>query len=159
MPDHFYVVLPSAFGAIGIVWRATEGRPQVQQVLLPTAQASAEQHVQAAFVGARPLSHPTIAGLGECIQSFLDGEPGHFGLESIALGRCSEFQRRVLLAEHEIPRGWVSTYGRIARHLGLPGAARAVGRALAQNPFPIIIPCHRAIKAGGELGGIRAGWR
>jgi methylated-DNA-[protein]-cysteine S-methyltransferase len=71
--------------------------------------------------------------------------------------QCSEFQRRVLLAEYGIRRGWVSTYGRIARHLGMPQGARAVGSALAHNPFPIIIPCHRAIAADGSLGGYQGG--
>jgi methylated-DNA-[protein]-cysteine S-methyltransferase len=51
----------------------------------------------------------------------------------------------------------VSTYGRIARHLAIPGGARAVGRALARNPFPIIIPCHRAIRSDGRLGGFQGG--
>jgi methylated-DNA-[protein]-cysteine S-methyltransferase len=61
------------------------------------------------------------------------------------------------MAEREIPRGWVSTYGRIATHLGVPGGARAVGGALARNPFPIIIPCHRAIRSDGSLGGFQGG--
>ncbi|MBE9507936.1 MAG: MGMT family protein, partial [Chloroflexi bacterium] len=47
--------------------------------------------------------------------------------------------------------------GRIARHLGVKGGARAVGRALARNPFPIVIPCHRAIRSNGELGGYQGG--
>ena len=63
----------------------------------------------------------------------------------------------MLLAEYGIPRGWVSTYGRIATHLGVPGGARAVGNALGSNPFPIVIPCHRAVRADGRLGGFRGG--
>jgi methylated-DNA-[protein]-cysteine S-methyltransferase len=51
----------------------------------------------------------------------------------------------------------VSTYGRIAKYLGAPRAARAVGNALAGNPFPILIPCHRAIRGNGELGGYQGG--
>jgi methylated-DNA-[protein]-cysteine S-methyltransferase len=51
----------------------------------------------------------------------------------------------------------VSTYGRIAAHLGIPGGARAVGNALATNPFPIVIPCHRAIRSDGTLGGYQGG--
>ena len=73
------------------------------------------------------------------------------------LGRCSPFQRRVLLAEQAIPRGRLSTYGRLARHLGAPRAARAVGGALARNPFPIVIPCHRAIRGDGSVGGFQGG--
>ncbi|MFX1447402.1 MAG: methylated-DNA--[protein]-cysteine S-methyltransferase, partial [Promethearchaeota archaeon] len=54
-------------------------------------------------------------------------------------------------------RGWVSTYKRIADKIGIPKGARVVGNALAKNPFPIIIPCHRAIKSNGELGGFQGG--
>ena len=110
-----------------------------------------------AFPDAGLLSCPAIAELGRRIQRFLEGDAVGFELSLLALERCSEFQRRVLLAEHEIPRGWVSTYGRIARSLGVPRGARAVGRALSRNPFPIIIPCHRAIRSDGQLGGFQGG--
>jgi len=113
--------------------------------------------MRTAYAVIRPLSCPTIEVLTEQIQSFLEGKAVDFQLDLIDLGGCSEFQRRVLLAEHKIPRGWVSTYGRIARSLGVSKAARAVGTALARNPFPIIIPCHRAIRSNGELGGFRGG--
>jgi methylated-DNA-[protein]-cysteine S-methyltransferase len=112
---------------------------------------------QMAFAGESSLPRPAIKELGERVQSFLEGEAVDFGLGILALEECSEFQKRVLLAEYKIPRGWISTYGRIARYLGIPGGARAVGRALARNPFPIIIPCHRAIRTNGELGGFRGG--
>uniref|UniRef100_UPI00257F7FDB methylated-DNA--[protein]-cysteine S-methyltransferase n=1 Tax=Candidatus Borrarchaeum sp. TaxID=2846742 RepID=UPI00257F7FDB len=55
------------------------------------------------------------------------------------------------------PRGWISTYKRIAEYIGIPNGARAVGNALARNPFPIIIPCHRAVKTDGSLGGYQGG--
>lgn len=152
-----YVSLRSAFGTLSIVWQETEQRPKIERVFLPVPQTSVEVLVRAAFVGAQPGSSSPIAELGERIQAFLEGEAVDFGLEMVALERCSSFQRRVLLAEHRIPRGWVSTYGRIASSLGIPAGARAVGRALATNPFPIIIPCHRAIRAGGELGGYQGG--
>jgi methylated-DNA-[protein]-cysteine S-methyltransferase len=91
------------------------------------------------------------------MRRFLRGAAVSFDLDRVALETCGDFQRRVLLAEHRIPRGRVSTYGRIALRLGVPGAARAVGRALARNPFPIIIPCHRAVRADGTLGGYQGG--
>ena len=143
-----YTLLPSAFGTFSLVWQKTEKGPKVHRVLFPHEQTPA---------GASPLSCPAITELGERIQAFLEGEAIDFELGILALERCSEFQRRVLLAEYEIPRGWISTYGRMARHLGIPGDARAVGGALSRNPFPIIIPCHRAIRANGELGGFRGG--
>ena len=157
MRSSFYLLSPSAFGTLGLVWQEAEKGPSVQRVFLPSARTLVEEAVQATFAGARPSSCPPIAELGERMQRFLRGEAVDFGLELIALERCSPFQARVLVAEHEIPRGWVSTYGRIARRLQVPGGARAVGRALARNPFPIIIPCHRAIRSNGELGGYQGG--
>lgn len=91
------------------------------------------------------------------MQSFLEGDRVCFELSLLALEICSRFQRSVLLAEREIPRGWVSTYGKIASRVGVSGGARAVGNALARNPFPIVIPCHRAIRSDGRLGGFRGG--
>jgi len=70
---------------------------------------------------------------------------------------CSDFQQDVLRAEHGIPRGSVSTYQRIANHLDRPKGARAIGTALATNPFPIIVPCHRAIRSDRSLGGYQGG--
>ncbi len=91
------------------------------------------------------------------MRRYLEGEPLRLPLSLIDLEQCSPFQRRVLLAEYGIPRGRVSTYGRLAAGLGVPAAARAVGGALARNPFPIIIPCHRTVRSDGDLGGFRGG--
>jgi methylated-DNA-[protein]-cysteine S-methyltransferase len=159
MTSIFYTLLPSTFGTFSIVWQDIEKGSKVHRVFPPNEQTPVEGLVRMTFVDAVPLSCPTIAELGERIQGFLEGEAVDFELDMIALESCSEFQQRVLLAEHRIPRGWVSTYGRIARSLGISGGARAVGRALSHNPFPIIIPCHRAIKSNGELGGFQGGLR
>ena len=158
MRSSFYMLSPSTFGTFGLVWQEAEKGPSVQRVFLPSVLTPVEAVVQATFAGARPSSCPPIVELGDRIQHFLAGEAVDFELEHIALERCSEFQARVLVAEHQIPRGWVSTYGRIASRLGVSGGARAVGRALASNPFPIIIPCHRAIRSNGELGGYQGGF-
>ena len=153
-----YVSVLSAWGGLSIVWRETGGGPQVARILLPNEQHVAESAVQATLPDA---SLPAaIAELGEYTQRFLAGDGVEFGrhhIDLLALETCSGFQRRVLLAEYGIPREWVSTYGRIATHLGVPGGARAVGNALGSNPFPIVIPCHRAVRADGRLGGFRGG--
>ncbi|HQM54742.1 MAG TPA: methylated-DNA--[protein]-cysteine S-methyltransferase [Anaerolineaceae bacterium] len=67
------------------------------------------------------------------------------------------FQREALLQLLKIPYGEVRTYGEISRALGKPAAARAVGMALAKNPLPILIPCHRVVAASGHLTGFSAG--
>ncbi len=152
-----YTLLTTAFGTLAVVWQESDRGQRVHQVFLPSEETSAENLVQATYKVARLQSSAAIVALGEQIQRFLDGEAAQFDLDMLALDRCPAFQQRVLLAEYGIPRGWVSTYGRIARRLGVPGAARAVGSALARNPFPIIIPCHRAVRANGELGGYQGG--
>jgi methylated-DNA-[protein]-cysteine S-methyltransferase len=68
----------------------------------------------------------------------------------------TEFQREVLEAVRNIPWGETRTYGEVAVLIGKPGGARAVGRALAANPFPIIVPCHRVLSKNG-LGGFAWG--
>jgi methylated-DNA-[protein]-cysteine S-methyltransferase len=69
----------------------------------------------------------------------------------------TKFQRRVWRELMKIPYGRTVTYGDIARMIGKPGASRAVGRALAENPIPIIVPCHRVIASDGSPGGYSFG--
>jgi methylated-DNA-[protein]-cysteine S-methyltransferase len=153
----FYELIPTAFGRMGIVWWKAAAGPRVRQVFLSRGRKPAKRAVLEEYPAARRLASPGIVRLGHSIQRFFEGEAIVFDLDMIALEVCGEFQRQVLLAEHGIPRGRVSTYGRIARHVGSPGSSRAVGRALATNPFPIIIPCHRAVRADGEIGGYQGG--
>ncbi|MBN1178382.1 MAG: methylated-DNA--[protein]-cysteine S-methyltransferase [Anaerolineae bacterium] len=153
----FYVPLSSPFGALTIVWDGEDRAAQVQRVFLPNEQVLVQEAVRAAAAGAVARTCPAIADVQQRLERYLNGEAVSFDLSIFAMEQCSEFQRRVLLAEYAIPRGSVSTYGRIARHLGDPGASRAVGGALASNPYPIVIPCHRAVRSDGHLGGFRGG--
>ena len=67
------------------------------------------------------------------------------------------FQREVWAAAREIPYGETRSYGGLARAIGRPGAARAVGNALGENPAPVIVPCHRIVRVDGTTGGFTAG--
>ena len=145
----------SPFGTFAVVWHDGINGPVVYRVFLPAKRLI--ESIKSEFPGVRAGRHVMITELARGIESFLSGVDVVFSLDQIAIRACSPFQREVLVAEHRIPRGWVSTYGGIAMHLGTPRLARAVGRALATNPFPIIIPCHRAIGAGGQLGGYQGG--
>jgi len=73
------------------------------------------------------------------------------------LSSKTEFEREVLIATFRIPRGRVSTYGRIAQKIGRPHAYRAVGNALHKNPLAPIVPCHRVVRSDGGFGGDRKG--
>jgi len=79
-------------------------------------------------------------------------------VDTLAVGATgTEFQRRVWRALRAVPAGTTTTYGGLARALGAPGAARAVGRANAANPVAVVVPCHRVVRAGGRIGGYAAG--
>jgi methylated-DNA-[protein]-cysteine S-methyltransferase len=75
----------------------------------------------------------------------------------VDLAGLSDWDRRVLTATRTVPRGCVTSYGRIARLAGSPGAARAAGGALGRNPVWILVPCHRVIAGDGTLGGYGGG--
>lgn len=155
--SQYYTAVPSAFGAFHIVWRETSEGPRVRRLQLPDKRVPAEEFLRATCTSITSRSCAPIREMADQIQSYLKGEAVDFRLSLVDLGECSEFQKGVLLTQCGIPRGWVSTYGRIAMRLGVPGAARAVGTALARNPFPIIMPCHRTIRSNGDLGGFGGG--
>lgn len=155
--SYYYLIIPSVFGAFSILWRESGGKSKIFRIILSKNQDSALKLIQNTFSIACQSSNPTILHLVSLMQSFLSGKLVEFDLNLLAFETCSNFQQRVLLAENSIPRGWVSTYGRIGKYIGINRGARAVGNALAGNPFPIIIPCHRAIRSDRTLGGYQGG--
>ncbi len=94
------------------------------------------------------------AGL-EAVEAFLAGRPAI--LPDLDLADRPPFDRRVLAAVARIPWGTTVSYGDIARQVGSPGAARAVGGAVGRNPISLLVPCHRVIAADGTLGGYGGG--
>jgi len=86
------------------------------------------------------------------IAAYLEGERNDIDIP-LDLQLLSAFQKEVLLRLQSIPAGSVITYGDLARAAGRPGGARAVGQALAANPLPLALPCHRVVAADGGLGG------
>jgi len=90
------------------------------------------------------------------LQEYLAGERHQFTLK-IDWSLMRPFQREALLATFAIPYGQTSTYGEIATQIGRSRAARAVGRAEATNPMPLVIPCHRVLGADGKLRGYGGG--
>lgn len=152
-----YFSIPSRFGKTLLVWRQVSGDARLVRVILPEEPRKAGRILKEDFSGAREGAHPDMNRLGQRIKAFLGGKPVAFSLDLLDLEVCYPFQRRVLPAEHQVPRGRVTTYGRLACRIGAPGAARAVGNALSRNPFPLIIPCHRCVRENGQLGGFRGG--
>ncbi len=90
------------------------------------------------------------------LSEYLAGERTFFSLP-VDLSQVPAFERAALEVAAQIPYGEVRPYKWIAERLGRPDAARAVGNAMASNPVPIIIPCHRVVKTDGSLGGYSFG--
>ncbi len=97
-----------------------------------------------------------LAGVEAELREYFSGERDAFDL-AVDLGALTEFERRVLEAAREIPCGEVVCYSELARRIGKPKAARAVGNALGANPIPVVVPCHRVVRRDGGLGGYGGG--
>ncbi|HOW42354.1 MAG TPA: methylated-DNA--[protein]-cysteine S-methyltransferase [Candidatus Omnitrophota bacterium] len=151
------IIKPACFGPVAVIWSQNHDLPHIIRVLLSRPGFSAEEQAAELYPDASTASCAQIDALIARIKSFLAGEKVRFSLQGLRWQQCSAFQQAVLRAEYRIPRGSVSTYGRIAEHIGKNDAARAVGAALATNPFPLIIPCHRAIRSDGYPGGFQGG--
>jgi len=90
------------------------------------------------------------------IAALMQGEKKSLRAIQLDMGRVNAFCVRVYETTRAIPPGATRTYGEIARAIGDPDGARAVGQALGRNPFAIIVPCHRVVAAGGKTGGFSA---
>ena len=115
-------------------------------------------HAFAAQISQRQGEVPTFEETGAPrtqVEEYLHGQRTKFEID-IDWALCTPFQRQVLEQQLAIPYGETRTYGQLAAQLGKPRAARAVGRAGATNPIPLIIPCHRVIGADGNLRGYGA---
>ncbi len=98
------------------------------------------------------LAHQYLEGAIEQVKEYLSGSRQEFDLP-VDFSGMNTFQQQVLKITCEIPFGSTRTYGDIAVQLGSVSEARAVGAALASNPIPIIIPCHRVVSSDGHLRG------
>lgn len=151
-----YCVFDTPIGIAGIAW----GDRGVVGLQLPeTDRAQARARLRRRFRGGleSPPS-PEIEQAVESIRALLNGCRGGADLSSVQLDMAAiePFERRVYEVARTIPTGETLTYGQIATRLGDPLLARDVGQALGRNPFPIVVPCHRVLAAGGKLGGFSA---
>ena len=151
------IIKPTPFGTVGIIWTAVGQYPKIVRVLLTTPELPAEDRGLELYPNSRVSSCAEINVTATQIKRLLEGEDIAFSLDIADMSLSGGFQKRVLRAEHQIPRGSVSTYRLISTHLDKPNGARAVGNALANNPFPLIVPCHRAIRSDRHLGGYQGG--
>ncbi len=136
---------------IGSVWVAV-GQDGLIRVLMSDNKMSLTEELEKRYHSNVIVDEQRTEMYTRQIEEYLAGEREHFGLP-IDWSVMTPFQMKALKATYEVPRGETRTYGEIASQVGNPKASRAVGRAEATNPIPIVIPCHRVLNAAGELHG------
>jgi methylated-DNA-[protein]-cysteine S-methyltransferase len=153
-PFPHYALFETALGTAAVAW----SERVIVRTLLPEPSAQAARaHLLRRLPHAHEAEPPDhVRRLIDDVVRLLGGEPVSLDWVSIDDAAVPELDRSVYAATRSIPPGSTRTYGDIARLLGDATLARRVGEALGRNPFPIVVPCHRVLAAGGRTGGFSA---
>ncbi len=149
-----FTLFDTAIGRCGIAW-SNHGVTGVQ---LPEPRGpETPARLLRRFPGAREAPPPPdVQRAVDDIVALLSGEPRRLDAIALDMEGVPPFHRQVYEVARTIPPGATLSYGEIAARLGEPALARDVGQALGENPFSLMVPCHRVIAAGGKLGGFSA---
>ncbi len=152
-----FVLFDTAVGHCAIAW----GRHGITGVQLPEADETAtRERMHGRFPGVAETVPPShVRQAIDKLSAMLRGEPvvpADLSDIELDMSAIAAFHQRVYAVARRMVPGQTMTYGEMARCLGEPGAARAVGQALGHNPFAPIVPCHRILAAGGRAGGFSA---
>ena len=155
MSSHEFTLFDTPIGRCGIVWG---GRGIVGLQLPERDERGTRKRLSSAL--SRCEQGAPSAEIRAAIEQIVDLAFGREAtdLSEIALDmeRVARSERQVYAIARRIPPGETLTYGEIAERLGDKLLARDVGQAMGKNPFPIVVPCHRVVAAGGKLGGFSA---
>ena len=150
------IIDPSPIGEITIIWRK-KPQFQIEEIILSNPEKTSSQITKEKYEMEESLTlnkkSKQLNNVLREIDNYFKERNYKFSLEYLNLDKLKPFQRAVLEAEFNTKKGTVNTYKDIAKAVGSPKAYRAVGTALAKNPYPIIIPCHRTVKADRTIGG------
>lgn len=149
-------VFDTAIGPCGVAW-SERGLVAVQFPEQDRALTERRLIAKSHSIGAA-APPPAVVAVIDGIARYLAGEPVDFSSAPVDLEGIDTFRRSLYQALRGIGFGATTTYGELAKRLGLDGpeAARDVGAAMGRNPVPIVIPCHRVLAAGSKLGGFSA---
>jgi methylated-DNA-[protein]-cysteine S-methyltransferase len=148
-----YCVFDTAIGPCGVAW---SGRGLTRLQLPESDRSATERRLNKGAVRATGAPPAEIAQLIADVQAYMSGRSVDFAAVEIDLTDVEPFESRVYAAARAVPWGQTVSYGELARRIDSPGAARAVGRALARNPVPVVVPCHRILAKGHRVGGFSA---
>lgn len=140
-----HTTFSTSFGTCAVAWNDAG----VTRFLLPDPDRSTS--------GTEAVPPPWVQAIIDRVKRHLSGDSQDFADVPFDFSRVPAFNRAVLQATLNIKSGRTATYGEIAAAIGeLPVASRAVGAALGANPWPLLIPCHRVLAAGGRMNGFSA---
>ena len=151
----YYSLFDTEYGTSGIVYRSVEDA-EVVHILLPRSKKDIESRIKKLYPGCIEAKSTKVLSLIDDITRYLAGEEVYLSMDLLDTSVCYPFQLNVLRTERTIPRGKTASYGWVARMIDTKGV-RAVGNALARNPFPLVVPCHRAVRSDHTLGGFQGG--
>jgi methylated-DNA-[protein]-cysteine S-methyltransferase len=154
-PRHEYRIFESARGFCAVAWNIAG----ITCLRLPAkSDQAAERGLRRRKLDAEPgTPPPAVADAIAAVQRYFEGEATDFSGVELDLGEQEDFLQQVYAAARRVGWGQTTTYGALAKELGAgPEAARDVGQAMARNPVPLIIPCHRVLATGGRIGGFSA---
>jgi methylated-DNA-[protein]-cysteine S-methyltransferase len=152
--DEGFALFDTEIGCCAIAW----GPTGVRALQLPeeTAAETREQVCWRAPGAIEAVPPPQVQAVIDAVVDQLAGKGSDLGWVRLDMEGLPPFHKKVYEVTRTIPGGATLSYGEVARQMGAPRAARAVGQALGRNPFPVIVPCHRVVAAGGGLGGFSA---
>jgi methylated-DNA-[protein]-cysteine S-methyltransferase len=153
--EHHYLIFETASGFCAIAWNSVG----ITRFQLPARSAEAAKRMLLRRApGAEPDEPtPEVIDTVAAVKRYFEGEATDFSQVRLDLGDQDAFFQQTYAAVRRVTSGHTTTYGALAKELGArPEAARDVGQAMAKNPVPLIIPCHRVLAAGGKVGGFSA---
>ena len=151
-----YALIETAIGWIGIAW----GKRGLTRLQLPARDREATGRrllstIHGDAVESTDMPAP-VAAAAELLRRYGDGEPVDFSGVPVDLDGVDGFRRAIYDAARRLGFGETTTYGALAADVGYEGRAQDTGKALGQNPVPIVVPCHRVLAAGNRIGGFSA---
>lgn len=148
----FYQIIKVGREEIGLVWSDAGKKLLVEYIYLPHAKEKRRDRIVKDFPAISKIPRRISGGVDQMVIDLYQGKKLNFDLSRLNWSGITDFSVKVLRQAFKIPRGRVATYSLLAAKVGSPGAARAVGSVMANNPFPIVIPCHRVVRADGKVG-------
>jgi methylated-DNA-[protein]-cysteine S-methyltransferase len=148
-----YALFPTAIGLCGLAWSE---RGLTRVVFPEPTEAATRARLSRGGATAEADPPPPVAKAMAAIVALLESGRADLTAIDLDMAGIAPAEQAMLEAARRVPAGSTLTYGELAASAGQPGAAREAGQAMARNRFPIVVPCHRVLAAGGGFGGFSA---